>query len=64
MFFFGSHNSNDFRLDHGSLSKFHACIYFSSNMEVILVDLNSTNGTIIRRGNLDIKLSPLFPKSL
>jgi hypothetical protein len=31
-FLFGSHDSNDFRLDHGSLSKFHGGIYFSSDM--------------------------------
>ena len=32
VFLFGGHSSNDFRLDHGSLSKFHAGIYFSSDM--------------------------------
>jgi len=33
-------------LEHPSISKFHAAIYFSE-LEVIIVDTNSTHGTFI-----------------
>ena len=55
-FFLGGHELNDFRFEHGSISKSHACIYFSSDMEVILVDLNSTHGSVIVRGGVETKL--------
>ena len=44
-FILGNHPSADFKLEHGSISKFHAGLYFSSDMELILVDLNPTHDT-------------------
>lgn len=55
-FLFGSADQNDFKFEHASISKFHASIYFSSDMEVVLVDLNSTHGTVIARAETEIKL--------
>ena len=63
-FILGSRPSSDFRLEHGSISKFHAGLYFSSNMELVLVDLNSSHGTSIIRHEQEIKLEPLRPESL
>jgi hypothetical protein len=50
-FLLGSADQNDFKFDHASISKFHASIYFSSDMEVLLVDLNSTHGTVVVRAD-------------
>lgn len=50
-FMLGSSDQNDFKFDHASISKFHASIYFSTDMEVVLVDLNSTHGTVVVRAN-------------
>lgn len=60
-FLLGNHDLNHFKLEHGSISKCHASIYFSEDMEVILVDLNSSNGTVILRGETEIKLESLRP---
>jgi hypothetical protein len=49
-FFFGSHKYNEYKLDHNSISKTHACIYFAPHLALMLVDLNSSNGTTITRG--------------
>lgn len=32
IFMLGSHEASDFKLEHGSISKFHASIYFSTDM--------------------------------
>lgn len=61
---FGSAPQNDVRLEHASISKFHASIYFSTDMEIVLVDLNSTHGTVIQREGAEIKLESLRPESL
>jgi len=49
-YLFGSNNTNDCQIEHGSVGKQHAAIYFSQDMETILVDLNTTHGTRIIRG--------------
>lgn len=48
-FIIGNHEKCDIKLKHKSISKFHSALYFSTNMELVLVDLNSTNGTKILR---------------
>ncbi len=63
-FFFGSHSSSDFKLDHPSISKSHACIYFAPGTAVMLVDLASSNGTFLIRYAENIKLDPLQPIQL
>jgi pSer/pThr/pTyr-binding forkhead associated (FHA) protein len=63
-FFLGSHQSNDFKLDHPSISKTHACIYFSPDLNLMLVDLGSSNGTTLTREGQPFKLEPLKPVSL
>ena len=49
------------RLAQATCSKFHAAIYFSADMEAVLVDLNSSQGTRIVRGGQESKLEPLRP---
>lgn len=55
-FFFGSQQGNDFKLDHPSISKMHACIYFSTDLNLMLVDLGSSNGTTLLREGQTFKL--------
>lgn len=63
-FLFGSEAKNSFRLEHPSISKFHAGIYFSTDLEVVLVDLNSTHGTKVVRDGKSIALEALKPFAL
>lgn len=48
-FFLGNHQTNEFRLEHPSISKMHACIYFGTDLNIMLVDLGSSNGTFLLR---------------
>ena len=50
---FGKTKGCDFLLQNPTISRFHSCIYFSSEMEVILIDLNSTHGTILNKDRLE-----------
>jgi hypothetical protein len=54
----------DVRLEQNFTTKFHAAIYFSSDMEAVLVDLNSSQGTRVLRAGSENKLEPLRPESL
>ena len=49
-FLIGRAQSNDLSIDHPSVGKNHAVIYFSADMEIVLVDLHSLNGTKLVRG--------------
>lgn len=55
-FFFGNQQTNDFKLDHPSISKIHACIYYGPELNLMLVDLGSSNGTSITRDKTFFKL--------
>lgn len=63
-FFFGSQQFNEFKLEHQSISKTHACIFFGHGLNVMLVDLGSSNGTTVTRGGETLKLEPLKPLPL
>lgn len=51
-------------MDHPSISKIHACIYFGYDLSVMLVDMGSSNGTSITRDEKTFKLEPLKPIAL
>ena len=53
-----------FKLEHPSISKIHACIYFGYDLSVMLVDMGSSNGTSITRDGNSFKLEPLKPIAL
>lgn len=48
-YLFGSLKTVDFLLENPTISRNHACIYFDNNIEVMIVDLNSTHKTFLRR---------------
>lgn len=60
-YIFGTLPKVDFKLDHPSISKNHAAIVFSSEMQVILYDLNSTHGTKLYREGKEHKIEALTP---
>ena len=67
-FFFGNQEANKepkiIKLEHPSISKVHACVYFGFDLSIMLVDLGSSNGTSITRDGKTFKLEPLKPIAL
>ena len=52
-FIFGKAKGSDFILENPTISRFHSCIYFSSETEVVLIDLNSTHGTNLNKNRME-----------
>ena len=52
-FLFGKSKGADFLLENPTISRFHSCIYFSSETEVMLIDMNSTHGTYLNKNKLE-----------
>lgn len=63
-YFLGAIPTNDFKLEHPSISKIHACLFFSLKRELMLVDLGSSHGTSVVREGKTIKLEELMPVAL
>lgn len=64
-YLFGSLKTSDFPLEHPTISRYHACIFFSNDLEVMLVDLNSSQGTALKRkGQEKVVLEPLIAYKL
>ena len=59
-YLFGKAKTCEFILENPTISRYHSCIYFSHEMEVILIDLNSTHGTFLNKD----KLEPLIEYKL
>lgn len=56
--------TNDFKLEHPSISKIHACIYFGTEVSLVLVDLGSSHGTTLIRGQSTTKIETMKPITL
>lgn len=63
-FILGSTKSIDFTLENPTISRFHACIFFSTDVEMMIVDLNSTHGSFLTRDKKKVQLETLIPYSL
>ena len=57
---FGKAKTCEFILENPTISRYHSCVYFSHEMEVALIDLNSTHGTLLNKE----KLEPLIEYKL
>ena len=51
--------SNEFKLDHPSISKVHACIYLGCDLSIMLVDIGSSHGTTLIRGDSTTKMASM-----
>ena len=61
-FMLGTLPINDFHLQHPSISKLHASIYFAPHGVLMLVDLGSSHGTVLKReGEKGGKIDSLMP---
>lgn len=63
-FYFGALPTCEYKLDHPSISKVHACIFFGEDSAVFLVDLGSSNGTTLIRGEDKTKIEALWAVKL
>ena len=65
-YLFGSLKTSDFHLENPTISRTHACICFCSDLEVVLIDLNSTHGTFLKEkdSNELIRMEPLISYKL
>ena len=62
-FMLGKAPSNDFCLEHPSISKTHACIYYAPHNRLMLVDLGSSNRSFVSsNGGKPSKLEPYTPR--
>jgi|JI6StandDraft_1071083.scaffolds.fasta_scaffold00688_17 pSer/pThr/pTyr-binding forkhead associated (FHA) protein len=57
---FGTLPSNDFKLEHKSISRSHCCIFTDSSSKVIVIDLGSSAGTFVN----SVKLEQFHPHPL
>lgn len=65
-YLFGSLKTVDFPLENPTISRNHACLAFTADLEVVIIDLNSTHGTFVKKPSQDKyqQLHPLVPEHL